>query len=395
MSGHATKSDITYAQSRGWISPNDADRLTKLESKFSADQKQYLNGERKSFEAELNKLSKNGMSVEGLAAARDMFMEKVAELDPADPAYREKVGAIKKQALLESFDANTGKMNKNLQSLESGYKQSKFDILDNAYLEQSHGLQSSTQLSGDVVDMANQALVATLPQTKGVKYQMGAKDIGTGKVDCSGLVCKVQGDMMKNINKASGGEVFDKAAQKAVSGASADIVQNVSKATGWELTNPSVGQLREGMIVGLDANNKTAGGGGYKGIDHVATVIRDPQSGRLVIYESRSGDGVIVSDAASWLQMYRSRGVNAYAVNPMLMAKNVPAARPNVPERPALGARFGGGQTEKKSAMADGIEQKKAEPKKEKAPEMQVAKDPTVPSENGEVGDLAFYEVPL
>ena len=370
MSGHATKSDIVFAQSRGWISPNDADRLTKLESKFSAEQKQYMNAERKSFETELGKLSKNGMSIEGLAAARDMFMERVAELDPADPAYREKVGVVKKQALLESFDANTGKMNKNLQSLESGYKQSKFDILDNAYLEQSHRLRSTVQLSGNVVDMANQALVATLPQTKGVGYQMGAKDIGKGKVDCSGLVCKVQGDMMKSINKASGGEIFDKAAQKAVTGASADIIQNVSKVTGWELPNPSVGQLREGMIVGLDADSGTAGGRGYRGIDHVATVIRDPQTGRLAIYESRSGDGVIVSDAASWLQMYRKRGVNAYAVNPMLMAKNVPAATPNVPGRSALGSRFGGeGQQEKKSAMAGGIEQKKAEPKPEPSSE--------------------------
>ena len=381
MSGVATKSDITIAEKRGWISPSDADKLEKLESNYSGEQKKYLNDQRDAFEKELVNLYKSGMTADGIRAARDVFMEKVAALDLADPKYRENVSEIKKQALLESFDANTGRLNSNLKTLQDGYKQSKYDILDNVAVDQLRNIQPTA--GSTVVDMANSSLVATIPSTQGVKYQMGEKDIKSGKVDCSGLVCYVQKNMMENVNKSAGYEVFDAEARKKITGASADIVENVSKATGFELKNPNAAKLRAGMIIGIDASG-SAGGRGYRGIDHVVQVIQDPQSGKLMIYQSESGSGVYLSDAQIYVQNQIEKGRDYYVVDPMLLAKNPPAATPTVPDRAPLGSRFGGEAPmgSKQSDFAAGIE----EPGRE-------APAPVVKEPGPGLGEMSDFEV--
>ena len=175
-----------------------------------------------------------------------------------------------------------------------------------------------------------QAAPEQRPATGGVNEALNAhananlgRGYSWGRWDCSALVRHAWGQMAQQINKAAGREVFNKAARRAVSGASADIIQRVSKGTGWELTNPSVSNLRPGMIIGLNKNPNRAGGNGYKGIDHVGFVVE--RNGKLMVYEANSKQGTVLTDAAAYLARYREQGVPSYVVDPTRLAQGSPS----------------------------------------------------------------------
>lgn len=191
---------------------------------------------------------------------------------------------------------------------------------NNPYTKQVNQKGNSKRVEGSDFDVMNGSLINHSRKYLGRRYVLGGKDPAKDKGwDCSGLVNHAIRGMMKDINKSLGYNAFDNNAFKALSGASADIIEHVSKATGFEKLNPSVNDLKPGMIIGLDAGSG-AGGDGYKGIDHVAVVMRD-KKGRLRIYEANSKQGTVTTNAATWLNRYRNRGIKAYLVDPTLMMR--------------------------------------------------------------------------
>lgn len=328
MEDRYTKSDIITAREQLEISDRDADRLLKIESTFGKDQRGFFNTQRRELEADLKK-SKFGQSIpaEFSQSVIGIFAEKVEGLNPADPKYRDNIVQARKEAVVEAMDGYKGRKNSPMKSLIDGYSQMKPDELDNMDYKNMMRPEPSSA-GGDLASGFNGLLVSTYKSTKGKGYLLGGKDISKSSVDCSGLVCSIVSQSMDAMNTAAGGAVFNKDAMKAISGASADIIENVAKKTGWGIQVQSATQLREGMIIGLDNDPNVKGGRGYKHIDHVAVVVRDPGTGALMAYESSSSGwgkapaGVKMIPLESYVSHYSAKGTPIYAVNPLLMAQD-------------------------------------------------------------------------
>lgn len=344
MSGSLDDKTVDGWVANGFFTKADGENLKSISKKWGKEQKGYYNEQKERLGRELGETIKQaGMDQFTKEVVMDKFAAQVAEL-PTNltiEQYKTEVTKIRANTLSDfMYDIEKG-------SEEGRYKKKAYtesmqkyknNLQQMSALENDPTLQASPQGramegyrsnvnvqvqqgAGGVAGQMNIALSGQVRGTSGIQYEMGAKDLKSGKVDCSGLVCAVYGNSMKSVNKVNGQEIFDKDARGAMTGASADIIQNVANKTGVLIESPNAGQLQEGMVIGLNANPKTAGGRGFKGVDHVAMVIRDRDTGELMIYESRSGDGVTVEPVTGWLKRYRQRGVPIYAVNPMLMAK--------------------------------------------------------------------------
>ena len=145
---------------------------------------------------------------------------------------------------------------------------------------------------GDMVNAANAALTNSVNTALDRSYKMGGKDFkGTGGIDCSGFVSGVLSSVVDDVNteatKQGKGAVFDKDTKKLWQGKAAyEILKNVSEATGTGQDIIKASQLKEGMVLGLDAagpGSDPRGNKQYKGIDHTMIVGRDPKSGQLRI----------------------------------------------------------------------------------------------------------------
>ena len=156
-------------------------------------------------------------------------------------------------------------------------------------------------------------------KSKGVKYELGARDPNSGKVDCSGWVIantKNAADNSNDPNIKDGYNLMKKG------GTAAGIIQTVGNASGQELTgsNVNTNNLKPGMVIGVDYGSGSTGAGRYKGIDHIVQVIQDPNTGKLQISESSgSAGGIRVQDADTWLNKRKKSPM--YAVDPFYKAR--------------------------------------------------------------------------
>jgi hypothetical protein len=140
-----------------------------------------------------------------------------------------------------------------------------------------------------------------------VKYGWGVKD-GKTRIDCSGFVFKTTQAGFKNLEHKPKGDPVD-----ALRTGAAWQIDTVLKKTGKILTGNTldIGQLREGMVIGMDTGVRSheVNDPRPRGIDHIVTVYKDKETGKLMVAESSGCDGVHRTDAEAWLKkMHRWYG---------------------------------------------------------------------------------------
>lgn len=132
------------------------------------------------------------------------------------------------------------------------------------------------------------------------KYGMGERLIHGNnqnrnkRIDCSGWVGFLINTDMSNVNAYLGREVFkrDDRTSQTADGA-AEIIKKIESKTGFLLTGNEISKdiLREGMIIGEDNGPKGFDRGRYKDIDHIVAVVKNPNTGELMISQSASSKG--------------------------------------------------------------------------------------------------------
>jgi peptidoglycan hydrolase-like protein with peptidoglycan-binding domain len=192
-----------------------------------------------------------------------------------------------------------------------------------------------------------------------VKYAMSGRIAGVsgknpdqGYVDCSGWVATMQNATMAEINREAGREVFSRADRFSLGNdGAAMIVQKAEERSGVMLTGAQVtrGALKEGMIIGEDNGPTRWDGGRYKGIDHIVMVVRDPNSGELMVSQSRGGEGVELSSLDRYLERKQANGVKLYATDPLAEARTLLQDRSQSQTQGAQRA------AQPVDAMADGV----------------------------------------
>jgi len=121
------------------------------------------------------------------------------------------------------------------------------------------------------------------------------------QIDCSGWVGFLVNSDMNNVNKYLGREVFkrNEYTSQDFDGA-AEIIRKIESRTGFLLKGSDITKdsLREGMIIGEDngpsidrRTGKIRDAGRYKGIDHIVAVVKNPNTGELMISQSASSKG--------------------------------------------------------------------------------------------------------
>lgn len=125
---------------------------------------------------------------------------------------------------------------------------------------------------------------------------------------------------MAEMNNAMGAEVFSKEARRAFKQGAANegaagIIRAVSNWNGGQLlTNEQLSpeQAREGMVIGLAKAGDKRVSDRFKGIGHIVQTYRDPQTGELMVSESRGGRGVMNSRYSDWYAKYQKKGYRMY-----------------------------------------------------------------------------------
>lgn len=163
-----------------------------------------------------------------------------------------------------------------------------------------------------------------------VRYRLGAKSVAGGAIDCSGWIVALQNATMREINDGAGRDVFARTEMfSAGMDGAAMIVQKAAQRSGRLLEGAQVHteSLREGMVIGEDNGRKPWDAGRFKGIDHVTMVVRNPDSGRLMISQSRGGEGVEMIFLDRYLRDKQAHGAKLFAADPLHDARSLLHAR--------------------------------------------------------------------
>lgn len=159
-----------------------------------------------------------------------------------------------------------------------------------------------------------------------VRYGFGKKDLSSGRIDCSGWIVEMVNATYAEINEKAGKKIFSqKDYYSSTNDAAASIVYKAEKNSGLMLEGRDVAKetLREGMIIGEDNGKKGWDKNRYKGIDHIVMVLRDPDSGELMVSQSRSGEGIEMLPLDDYLAHKRRGGVRLYASDPLSEARSL------------------------------------------------------------------------
>jgi len=139
-----------------------------------------------------------------------------------------------------------------------------------------------------IVGDVNAALYAGVNDNikRGVKSG-NSRNSATGAIDCSGFVLEQMECVRNAINDPSQIDDAMKAMKKG--NTAAGITEAVAKLSGKELTGKDVNaaNLKEGMTIGIN-NDDAKNNDRYKGIDHIAQVVKDPNTGELMVSHSGS-----------------------------------------------------------------------------------------------------------
>lgn len=159
-----------------------------------------------------------------------------------------------------------------------------------------------------------------------VRYGFGSKDLDSGRIDCSGWVVELINATYAEIDAKSGKTVFDKSDHYSpANDAAASILRKSVQHSGvlLEGAQVKVSALREGMVIGEDNGDKRFDRGRFKGIDHVVMVLRDPDSGELMVSQSRGGEGVELLPLDDYLAYKQRREAKLYASDPLSEARSL------------------------------------------------------------------------
>lgn len=218
------------------------------------------------------------------------------------------------------FGSSTAAVQQSVQNRFSNERQVALAMLQN---EKRQAGTTFAQAPQDAVEATSQALQANTQDAinRGVRYQFGSKHSASGGVDCSGWVAEMNRAMMESVNAQAGKEVYSKEAksvlQKGANGGAAGIIQSVSEATGELLGNAELApeNVREGMMIGMDTGDKGWDAGRFGGIDHIVQTYRDAETGRMMVSESSSGQGVKTTDYEEWYKKQNARGAKLYGTD--------------------------------------------------------------------------------
>lgn len=165
----------------------------------------------------------------------------------------------------------------------------------------------------------------------GVQYGFGSKNPEKGKVDCSGWVIYLQNSDMKHVNEFVGKEIFTKKDYFNSSiDAASEIIRKSELRSGLlfsgKLSSDNTitkDMLKEGMIIGEDNGDKKWDRGRHKGIDHIVQVVKNPDTGELMISQSRAGynGGVTLTSVENYLEGKRKKGTSLYLTDPIHKAR--------------------------------------------------------------------------
>jgi peptidoglycan hydrolase-like protein with peptidoglycan-binding domain len=202
-----------------------------------------------------------------------------------------------------------------------------------------------------------------------VKYGLGSKSLAGGKIDCAGWVKEIQNATMSEINKESGQKIFsDK--DKFNTTTSDQMIKATVEKSGVMLTNPiSKGMLKEGMIIGEDNGpHNWEPKGRFHGIDHITMVVKNPNTGELMISQSHGGknSGVDMMPLDNYLKYKQEHGVQLFATDPLAKARPLLEGKEQAPTNPNAGKsettkpdtpkpETPKPETSAKSPMADGM----------------------------------------
>ena len=170
-------------------------------------------------------------------------------------------------------------------------------------------------------DALNRELFAQAEKSTGkVGYKMGSKNLSSGSIDCSGWI--------ENINKTALGALGEQApgvdtkamGKKIFNGnGAAGIVKNLEDNGAEVITkeNLTADKLKEGMIIG-ENNGGSWAKDRHRGIDHVTQVVKDPETGQLMVSQSQGGKGVTMTPADKYLEQKKksSKNQGLFAVDP-------------------------------------------------------------------------------
>ncbi|MDD5150665.1 MAG: phage tail tip lysozyme [Flavobacterium sp.] len=216
---------------------------------------------------------------------------------------------------------------KNGQVVKPTQYQSRYDYANTALAayNEAKGIKTSNEVSAKIANETVSNLNSTLVQDtqnaidRGVKYNYGSKNSSSGSIDCSGWVMELNKKMSSELGDPDTiKQAVNTMDKGAAQGGAAGIIQAVGQATGKELSGNDVNaeNLREGMVIGIDHSQSGAksGAGRYKGIDHITQVVKNPETGEMMISESSSKKGVHLTNANDWLE--RNKDKPKYAVDP-------------------------------------------------------------------------------
>lgn len=159
-----------------------------------------------------------------------------------------------------------------------------------------------------------------------IGYGFGSKSLDGSRIDCSGWVVEMINATYTEINRKSGMALFEESDFYSLGNdAAASIVRKSVQGSGILLEGGDVvaAALREGMVIGEDNGGKAWDKGRFKGIDHIAMVVRDPDSGELMVSQSRSGEGVEIVPLDDYLAYKHRHGVMLFASDPLSDARTL------------------------------------------------------------------------
>ena len=155
--------------------------------------------------------------------------------------------------------------------------------------------------------------------SKGIQYELGARSVSSGKLDCSGFVQNAYQAWFQAVGKRAESLGINTDMADALRGTSEAIIEQVSKLTGGYLKSSVAGidksVLKPGMLIGLDTGDHGWDEGRKLGIDHIVEVLQDAEGKLKIAQSSSSGGGVNLIDYGKWASQLKN--ATAYVVNPL------------------------------------------------------------------------------